>query len=275
MPDTAPYDLLYIYEVAGDARPVTGAGLAHFLGLWLEDDTSFLFFSQPSEELVAGLLAGAPGLRLLASHHLTYEQWQGGLAMEPLRLPGLTVVPAWREHAPAPGERTLRLDPGLVFGNGLHPTTRHCLELLLLRAGLGPLGRVLDLGCGTGILGLAAALMGAEHVLAVDLNPLCVSTTRTNAELNGLPLEVAEGPAGDFLARPAGLVMANLHWQVQQGLWREGQTLAGKRDLILSGVMRSQRGPLEDLVSALGFRVRERREAEGTWFTMWAARERE
>jgi ribosomal protein L11 methyltransferase len=273
MPAAAPYDLLYIYEVAGDARPVTRETLDHFLGLWLEGDTSFLFFSRPSDDLVAGLLANAPGLALAASHHLTYEQWQGGLTMEPLKLAGLTVVPAWREHAPAPGERTLRLDPGLVFGNGLHPTTRHCLELMLLRAGLGPLGRVLDLGCGTGILGLAASLLGAEDVLAVDLNPLCVSTTRINAELNGLAVEVCEGPAGDFLARPAGLVMANLHWQVQQELWRSGQPLAGKRDLILSGVMRSQRGPLEDLVSTLGFKVLERREAEGTWFTMWAARE--
>jgi ribosomal protein L11 methyltransferase len=275
MPTAAPYDLLYIYEVTGDARPVTRERLEHFLGLWLEGGTSFLFFSQPSRDLVAGLLAQAPELALAACHHLTYEQWQGGLSMEPLILDGLTVVPAWREHAPAPGERTLRLDPGLVFGNGLHPTTRHCLELLLLRAGLGPLGRVLDLGCGTGILALAAALLGADHVLAVDLNPLCVSTTERNADLNGLALELAEGPAGDFLARPAGLVMANLHWQVQQELWREGAALAGKRDLILSGVMRSQRGPLEDLVAARGFKVVERREAEGTWFTMWAVRERD
>ncbi len=272
MTDSPPYDQLFIYEVSGDARPALGSGLAEFLGLWLEGDTSFIFFSSPADEQVAGILARGPGLRLLASHHLTYEQWQGGLAMEPLELEGLAVAPAWREYHAPPGRLVLRLDPGLVFGNGLHPTTRHCLELLLLRAQREPLGRVLDLGCGTGILGLAALLLGAEDVLAVDLNPLCVSTTRRNAELNGLPLAVEEGPARAYLERPANLVMANVHWQVQQELWERDQPLNGKEDLILSGVMRSQRGLLEGLLATRGFKVRERREAENTWFTIWACR---
>lgn len=269
----APYDQLYIYELCGDARQgATDLGPG-YLGLWLEGDTSFLFFAQPAEEAVAGLLARQPELKLNDRHHLTYEQWQGGLELEPLVLPGLAVLPAWSQEQPPAGSLVLRLDPGLVFGNGLHPTTRHCLELLLLRTQAGPLGRVLDLGCGTGILGLAAGLLGAEHVLLADLNPLCVTTTRHNAQLNHLSVEVAEGQAQDFLARPAGLVLANLHMEVQERLWADPAPLAGKRDLILSGVMRSQRGRLEDRLRHLGYAIVQRREAQQTWFSLWARRE--
>ncbi len=266
----APYDQLYIYEIGGDARSeAVGLG-PDYLGLWLEGDTSFLFFAQPADQAVGELLARHPGLRLAAHHHLSYEQWQGGLELEPLMLPGLCVLPAWGDDPPPADSLVLRLDPGLVFGNGLHPTTRHCLELLLLRATQGPLGRVLDLGCGTGILGLAAKLLGAEEVLLADLNPLCVSTSRRNAELNGLNVEVAEGQAQDFLPKPAEVVLANVHMEVQERLLTAPQALQGKRDLILSGVMRSQRGRLEDRLRDLGYAILERREAENTWFSLWA-----
>ena len=268
----APYDQLYIYEISGDARPAAAGLEGHYLGLWLEGDTSFLFFAQPADALMDDLLAGRPGLALNARHHLSYEQWQGGMELEPIVLPGLCVAPAWGETPAGARGPVLRLDPGLVFGNGLHPTTRHCLELLLLRAAERPLGPVLDLGCGTGILGLAAHLLGAGPVLLVDLNPLCVSTTSHNAELNDIAVEVAEGPAEDFLGRPADLVLANVHMEVQERLLADPARLMGKPDLILSGVTRSQRGRLEDRLAELGYGVLERREADNTWFTLWARR---
>jgi ribosomal protein L11 methyltransferase len=268
----APYDELFIYELSGDARAAS-AGLGRgFLGLWLEEGDSFLFFSRPAEEMVAGLLAREPGLSLRQRHRLTYEQWQGGAGLEPLELSGLTVAPAWQAPK-ARGQPTLLLDPGLVFGSGLHPTTRHCLELLLLRARLGPLGRVLDLGCGTGILACAAALLGAESVWAVDLNPLCVATTRANARLNRLAVSAAEGAAAGWLSRPAGLVLANLHWGALEELLRRPAELADKQDLIISGVTRSHRAELERALARLGFGPAERREAEATWFSVWARRE--
>lgn len=268
----APYDQLYIYEIIGDARPAAQNFRANYLGLWLEGDTSFLFFSAPSDAAVDAMLAAWPALSLRERHHLTYDQWQGGMELHPLVIPGLAVVPAWQEWQAWPNQQVLRLDPGLVFGNGLHPTTRHCLELLAALKREGPLGRALDLGCGSGILGLAAAMLGAESVVCVDLNPLCVETTRRNAALNELDVEIHEGPAQDYLDRPANLVLSNLHWEVQQGLWRPGPALIGKRDLILSGLLRSQRAPLVDLLNAAGYQVLEQREADQTWFSLWARR---
>ncbi len=270
----APEDPLFIYEIDGDARSAAAGLDGGYLGLWLEGTVSYLFFSRPADEAVQGMLGSAPGLCLLDRHQLSYGQWQGQAGAEPLLLEGLAVLPPGAAlPGPAPGP-TLLLDPGLVFGSGLHPTTRHCLELLLLRAAAGPLGRVLDLGCGTGILGLAAARLGAASVLAVDLNPLCVSTTADNAELNGIAIELAEGPAGDFLARPAELVLANLHWEAMAGLLEQPRAWADKPDAILSGITRSQVGPLEARLARLGYTIAERREAETTWFTLWARRVR-
>lgn len=266
-----PYDQLYIYEVLGDARAWARDLGPSYLGLWLEGDTSFMFFGQPSDAAMDRLVA-ASGLSVREQHRMTYQEWQGGLEMEPLILEGLAVVPAWHE-GPLPDDRPLlRLDPGLVFGNGLHPTTRHCLELLTMLAKKRPLGAVSDLGCGTGILGLAACLLGASPVLAVDLNPLCVTTTKNNAKLNGLEIEVIEGSAPDFAARPAHTLLANVHLAVQRETLAQSEALADKRDLILSGLMRSDRGPVEDLVLGLGYQIIQQREAESTWFTLWAGR---
>jgi ribosomal protein L11 methyltransferase len=96
----------------------------------------------------------------------------------------LVIKPSWRRHHRADDEVVIDLDPGMAFGTGLHPTTRLCLQALEVRADRGPLGRVLDVGCGSGILSIAAVKLGATRALAVDIDPIAVEATLANARHN-------------------------------------------------------------------------------------------
>lgn len=107
--------------------------------------------------------------------------------------PDFWIVPTWHE-LPAQATRSIRLDPGLAFGTGTHPTTRMCLRWIAANgaprgASGNPLGRVLDYGCGSGILAIGAAKFGATDVDAVDIDPAAVESTRLNAEANGVALK--------------------------------------------------------------------------------------
>ncbi|HSJ59375.1 MAG TPA: 50S ribosomal protein L11 methyltransferase [Anaerolineae bacterium] len=94
----------------------------------------------------------------------------------------IVIVPAWEEYAPAPDEVILRLEPGMAFGTGLHPTTRLCLAAIEER--LAPGHSVLDVGTGSGVLAIAAARLGAGRVLAVDADPVAVRVARENVLTN-------------------------------------------------------------------------------------------
>jgi ribosomal protein L11 methyltransferase len=133
------------------------------------------------------------------------------------------------------------------------------------------LGRVLDLGTGTGILALAAALLDAEKVLAVDLNPLSVKTARKNVRLNGLEgsIEVVEGLAEDFVEETADLVLANLHHNVLLKLLGTAGFLE-KRWYVLSGLLRSQVREIRDQLRERELHVTREWEQEGTWYTLLA-----
>ncbi len=104
----------------------------------------------------------------------------------PVRItPTFWIVPTWHEP-PAEARQVIRLDPGLAFGTGTHPTTRMCLRWI---AGHAPRGqRVLDYGCGSGILAIGAALHGAAQIDAVDIDEAAVESTRLNAQANGVEL---------------------------------------------------------------------------------------
>jgi len=118
--------------------------------------------------------------------------------------PMFWIVPTWHA-APAAAARVIRLDPGLAFGTGTHPTTRMCLRWVANHAQVWP--RVLDYGCGSGILAIAAALHGAQETVAVDIDSTAIEATRFNAKANGVVLTAAtpERASGQY-----ALVLANI-----------------------------------------------------------------
>jgi len=136
------------------------------------------------------------------------EAWKAGY--EPQRIGRVLIVPSWLEPAPQTDEVVLRLDPGMAFGTGIHPTTRACLTLLQ-RVGPMP-ARVLDVGSGSGILGLAALALGAGSVDAIDTDPVAVEATLANAAANDMSgrLTARSGTLDIEPADPYPLVLANL-----------------------------------------------------------------
>ena len=263
------YENLYIYLIKGLVYPSEETTFGRsFLGNWVEEDTCFLFFREPSEEVVSELLKGRSDLQLLENYHFSYEQWQGAFS-EPIRIDRFLVVPPWLDVSEGQGETKILLDPGLVFGTGLHASTRDSLKALSYVHARFPVKKVVDLGTGTGVLALASALLGAQQVLAVDLNPLCVKTARKNVQWNHLEtrIEVKEGRAEDFAEFRADLILANIHWDVLKALiGKEG--FRKNPWIVLSGLMRSHARDLEADLARYGLRVVKAWEDEATWYTM-------
>lgn len=168
----------------------------------------------------------------------------------PVRVGPLWIGPSW--EAPPEGATAIVLDPGRAFGTGAHPTTRLCLELLL---DLEPSGLV-DVGCGSGVLALAAARLGFHPVVALDEDEAAVEVTRANAAANGVDVEVR---CADALADPlprVGTAVANI---AREPVERVAKRFEG-RLLVCSGYLTAERP------APAGWQALDRREAEG-----WAA----
>ena len=149
------------------------------------------------------------------------------------------IVPSW--HAPpAAAERVIRLDPGLAFGTGTHPTTRMCLRWIARQPEARRAGwdRVLDYGCGSGILAIGAALHGGRGIDAVDIDPAAVAATRDNAAANGVALAAG---LPDAASGRYPLVLANI---LASPLKLLAPVLAGHvapgGDLVLAGILERQ-----------------------------------
>ena len=221
-----PYDL---HDDGQAHTPIPGARAT--CRVWIPDDAD-------AEETRARIEEGLWRLRQIAPDtigelevkRVAEEDWANAWKehYHPLQLGERVVIrPSWREYQPTGDQVVIELDPGMAFGTGLHPTTRNCVRLV--EQATQPGAHVLDVGCGSGILTLAALKLGAADALALDVSAVAVEATRENARLNGLgdrvdarlaTLEGADGepyfplpPGVAFLGAEIGqfdLVLANI-----------------------------------------------------------------
>ncbi len=175
----------------------------------------------------------------------------------------IQIVPSWMDPALYAGDLVLRLDPGMAFGTGMHPTTQLCLETL--EDLVTPGSDVIDLGCGSGILAIAAAKLGARRVLGVDIDPQAVRTARENIMLNGVgsSVEIRAGSLAELLKeeRSAPLIVANILAVVIREMLASGlaRTVRPGGRLVLSGILEEQSAAVEDAIREAGLRVGEKR----------------
>ncbi|PZE22719.1 50S ribosomal protein L11 methyltransferase [Paenibacillus xerothermodurans] len=194
---------------------------------------------------------------------------------KPLRVSErLTIKPTWEEYTPAADELIIELDPGMAFGTGTHATTALCLRTL--EGVVKPGDDVIDVGTGSGVLAIAAAKLGAKRVLALDLDPVAVSSAQENARLNGLQNQItvkhsdllqvlqeqtdgrseaaAEVPLGVRL--PVQVVVANILAEIillfVQDVY---DVLEPGGTYVVSGVIKSKQQDVEQALAAVGFSV--------------------
>jgi len=203
--------------------------------------------------------------REIQIEYMEDQDWENGWKQyyEPITVgERLLVVPEWLEAEPG-GRVPLRLDPGIAFGTGSHATTRLCLAALETVAGEGK--RVLDLGCGSGILGIAALLLGCETVTGCDIDPKAPEAAERNAALNGIGPDRFRVYAGDLLAdeglrRSLGadynIVLANIVADVIIPLAAfVRRFLAENGVFICSGVIEERAAEVEKALRSNGFEI--------------------
>jgi ribosomal protein L11 methyltransferase len=151
---------------------------------------------------------------------------------------GLWIVPS-HHHPPEPGATNILLDPGLAFGTGTHPTTAMCLAWL---AAHPPIGQsVIDYGCGSGILAMAAARLGASQVIAIDNDPQALLATRANAEKNGVHNIIECGGIDFPIVEPTDCLLANILAGPLIGLVdRFSEICRPGGNIVLSGILEEQ-----------------------------------
>ena len=193
----------------------------------------------------------------------------------------LLILPPWAETS-NPGHLVVRIEPGMAFGTGAHPSTQLCLEIIEAaidarpKTSQGDRLSLIDLGCGSGVLAVAALKLGAQRALGVDTDPQALEVSRNNALANGVAdhLELGHGSlaeilAGRFSIRRAELVVVNILAPVLVRLLEQGleQLLLPDGRLVLAGILEEQAGQVERTAVRQGLRLVEHHQS-GDWVAL-------
>ncbi len=180
----------------------------------------------------------------------------------------LLILPAWLD-SPEPNRIPIKIDPGMAFGTGTHPTTQLCLELMEVSTDHRPLSTVIDVGCGSGILSIAALKLGATKVLGVDIDIESVKNSRENADTNGVGEElllgqgsVTEVLSGSLQFKSAPLVVANILAPIIIRLFDAGlaDLVEPNGEIILSGILAHQAENVIEAAQAKGLKRNDQRQ---------------
>jgi ribosomal protein L11 methyltransferase len=218
--------------------------------LWSHNAVTALFSADANVVAILQQASSAVGLKQLPTHQITTLQDNDWVRLtqsqfDPIRIsPRLWIVPTW--HTPVDtGAINIVLDPGLAFGTGSHPTTRLCLRWL--DENIHGSESVLDYGCGSGILAIAAMKLGACHAFGIDVDAQAVQSSRDNALANQV---VAAFALPEGTPQPADIVMANILTNPLKMLapLLAGATRQGGR-IVLSGVLSEQAADVEQIYS--------------------------
>ena len=196
----------------------------------------------------------------------------------------IVVKPSWEEYEPAEGELVIEMDPGMAFGSGLHETTSMCIKVLEEYLGKGKTGgqkdsdnavRVLDVGTGTGILAIAAALLGADEALGIDIDTDAVRVAEENIEHNGLAdrITVQYGDLTEGVSYEADIITANLMADLVIRLSpAAAEHLAPGGLYITSGILDIKEAVVSEAIQSAGFRI-EQVLHDGEWCAVAARKE--
>lgn len=171
----------------------------------------------------------------------------------------IVIKPSWRNYNPQPADVVIELDPGQAFGTGLHPTTQMCL--LAIEEHLRPGDTVLDVGTGSGILAIAAAKLGASHVLATDIDPVAVQAAQANVDANGVnQIVTVERSTFHLPLATFNLILVNILAKVivelcDQGL---GQVVAPGGKAVFAGLIETQEEDVRAALTRSGLQVIQR-----------------
>ncbi|NLP27365.1 MAG: 50S ribosomal protein L11 methyltransferase [Clostridia bacterium] len=169
----------------------------------------------------------------------------------------ITIKPVWEDYEPLENEMVIELDPGMAFGTGTHETTRMCI--LALEKYVKADTTVFDIGTGSGILVIAAAKMGAKHVLGVDLDPVAVNSAKENVALNNLNnIEILEGNLMDLVEGKGDLIVANIIAEIITVLVDQVKDCLKKGGIFISsGIIKERESMVVEKLKSSGFAVKE------------------